>query len=218
MELKNAVAVCLISVFSATLVVLIARALDLQAASRIEPQLAQIVDELRSLRKSGGISTSSSGVTEKETLKDGVIVYYFHSNMRCPTCRSIETQSHKTVESDFAAQLSSGEVVWKTVNYEQPSAADLAKKFEIQMPVVVVAKMKDGQIADWKRLDQVWALVGDKPAFAKYVHSEISEMLGAGGGQPTLAPSTDPVELPIPNVEANDAPPLPAPNKIPLPE
>ena len=37
MELKNALAVCLISMFSATLVVLIARALDLQAASRLEP-------------------------------------------------------------------------------------------------------------------------------------------------------------------------------------
>ena len=37
------------------------------------------------------------------------------------------------------------------------------------MPVVVLAKMKAGQIEDWKRLDEVWALVGDKPAFASYV-------------------------------------------------
>jgi len=43
MELKNAVTVCLISLFSATLVMLIARALDLQAANRLEPQLAKIV-------------------------------------------------------------------------------------------------------------------------------------------------------------------------------
>ena len=47
MELKNAVAVCLISLFSATLVVLIARSLDSQAASQLEPQLASIVEELR---------------------------------------------------------------------------------------------------------------------------------------------------------------------------
>ena len=44
MELKNAVAVCLISLVSATLVVLIARSLDNQAASRLEPQLAQIAE------------------------------------------------------------------------------------------------------------------------------------------------------------------------------
>jgi len=64
MDLKNAVAVCLISLFSASLVVMIARALDSQAASRIEPQLAQIVEELQALRKSGGIAalpTSANG-------------------------------------------------------------------------------------------------------------------------------------------------------------
>ena len=52
MDLKNAVAVCLISLFSATLVVLIARALDSQAASRLEPQLASIVEELRASAQS----------------------------------------------------------------------------------------------------------------------------------------------------------------------
>lgn len=50
MELKNAVAVCLISFFSATLVVLIARSLDNQAASRLEPRLTQIAEELHALR------------------------------------------------------------------------------------------------------------------------------------------------------------------------
>ena len=59
MELKNAVAVCLISLFSATLVVLIARSLDSQAASRLEPQLAEIVEELRALREGGGIAAPS---------------------------------------------------------------------------------------------------------------------------------------------------------------
>ena len=53
MNLKNAVAVCLISLCSATLVVLIARALDSQAASRLEPQLANIVEELRAMSQAG---------------------------------------------------------------------------------------------------------------------------------------------------------------------
>ena len=43
MELKNAVTICLISLFSATLVLLIARALDLQAVARLEPQLTRIL-------------------------------------------------------------------------------------------------------------------------------------------------------------------------------
>ena len=169
MELKNAVAVCLISLFSATLVVLIARSLDSQAASRLEPQLASIVEELRALRGQGGIAAAPGAPTKAETVSDGLVVYYFHSNVRCPTCRSIESQAQETVQTHFASQLSDGEMVWKIVNYEQASAKPLADKFQIQMPVVVLAKMKDGKIEDWKRLDEVWAMVGDKPAFAKYV-------------------------------------------------
>ena len=119
MELKNAVAVCLISLFSATLVVLIARSLDSQAASRLEPQLASIVEELRALRGQGGIAAAPGTPTKAETVSDGLVVYYFHSNIRCPTCRSIESQAQETVQTHFASQLSNGEVIWKIVNYEQ---------------------------------------------------------------------------------------------------
>ena len=217
MDLKNAVAVCLISLFSATLVVLIARALDSQAASRLEPQLASIVEELQAIRKQGGIAASPGTAANTETAADGLVVYYFHSNTRCPTCQSIESQAKDTVQTDFASQLTSGEVSWKVLNYEQPANAQLAKKFEIQMPVVVLAKMKAGQVEDWKRLDEVWALVGDKPAFAKYVRDQITRMLAPTSGRrrrnrsrprrrflfrcrdsPPGAPAKEPLAIPVP--------------------
>ena len=65
MDLKNAVAVCLISFFSATLVLLIARALDLQAAARLEPQLARIVEQLEMIRQGGAIARVGGAATEK---------------------------------------------------------------------------------------------------------------------------------------------------------
>ncbi len=111
MDLKNAVAVCLISLFSATLVVLIARSLDSQAASRLEPQLASIVEELQAIRKQGGIAASPGTASSTETAADGLVVYYFHSNTRCPTCQSIESQAKDTVQTDFASQLTSGAIV-----------------------------------------------------------------------------------------------------------
>jgi hypothetical protein len=226
MELKNAIAVCLISLFSATLVVLIARALDLQTAARIEPQLASIAEELQALRKQGGIAASPTAAAKNEAADDGLIVYYFHSNTRCPTCQSIESQSHDAVKSDFATQLSQGQVTWKVLNYEQPASAGLAKKFDIQMPVVVLAKMKDGQVQDWKRLDEVWGLVGDKPAFAAYVRGEIRRMLGGGSDvapsasasndKPVSASTAPPRDLPVP---APASLPLPAPKAdLPLPK
>jgi len=215
-ELKNAVAVCLISLLSATLVVMIARALDSQAAARIEPQLARIVEELQAIRKQGGIAQAPTLAAKSDSVGDGLVVYYFHSNARCPTCQAIESQSHETLQADFAAFLKRGEIAWKVLNYEQPAVKPLAEKFEILMPVVVLAKMKGGQVQDWKRLDEVWGLVGDKPAFAAFLRGEIQQMLGAAAGPARPAPASEkkpasatpaPPDLPLPAPPAN--PPAP---------
>jgi hypothetical protein len=216
MDLKNAIAVCLISLFSATLVVLVARALDSQAASRLDPQLASIVEELQAIRKQGGIAAPTGTASGNDAVADGLVVYYFHSNTRCPTCQAIESQANDTVHGDFASQLTSGEIVWKVLNYEQPVNAQLTKKFEIQMPVVVLARMKAGQIEDWKRLDEVWALVGDKPAFAQYVREQITKMLGAGK-QPTPTESvTTTSAIPLPSDASGDS--AEQPSAIPVPQ
>jgi hypothetical protein len=215
MELKNAVAVCLISLFSATLVVLIARALDNQAASRLEPQLASIVQELRALRGQGGVAAVPGAAADTETIGDGVVVYYFHGNTRCPTCRSIESQAHETVRNQFTSQLSAGEVSWKTLNFEQPAGRPLAAKFEISSSTVVLAKVKDGQVADWKRLEQVWALEGDKPAFAEYVSGEIEKMLAADEKPRSAADQTPGSTIPIPKADSAPAKQTPA---IPIPQ
>lgn len=223
MELKNAVAVCLISLFSATLVVLIARSLDSQAASRLEPQLARIVEELEAIRKQGGIAASPGNASGTETAADGLVVYYFHSNTRCPTCQSIESQAKNVVQADFAAQVASGEIVWKVLNYEQLANAELAKKFDIQVPVVVLARMRAGKIEEWNRLDEVWGLFSDKPAFAKYVRDEIAQMLRSEKKLTFAEPSTGgkavsrPTDKP-PKAGAAKAPAAKEPLDLPIPE
>lgn len=217
MELKNALAVCLISLFSATLVVLIARSLDSQAASRIEPQLARIVEQLEAIRTSGGISLGTEAAPSPGSPVDGVVVYYFHGNVRCPTCRSIEAQAHAVVQQDFADDIKSGDLSWKILNYEEADGARLGARFEVQMPVLVIARIENGKVAQWKRLDAVWALVGDEPAFAEYVRDEIGGMLDATETSSEVSPPRDDESVVQP-AEESDALPLPTgPSLIPNP-
>lgn len=218
MELKNAVAVCLIAMFSATLVVLIARSLDNQAASRLEPQLARIAEELRAVRTQGGIAVAAGNSAAAQALDDGLVVYYFHGEIRCPTCRAIESQSHETVENDFAEQLRSGEMAWRIVNYEKPESADLAKKFDVHMANVVLARMDGGEIKNWKRLDQVWALVGDKPAFAEFVRTEIGQMLAESTPPADPPEESNLLDLPLPVMSPPPLPQSDVPVDVPLPE
>ena len=78
--------------------------------------------------------------------------------------------------------------------------------------------MKGGEIDQWKRLDRVWALVGDKPGYAAYLRDEIRQMIGAAEPQPTLAPSSGE------NSGAKDSVPGPAdkpaspPGDLPIPQ
>lgn len=179
MDLKNAVAVCLISLFSATVVLLIARSLDLHVASQLEPSLSKIAAELEAIRKQGGGVAVSADAASATELRDGLMVYYFHGKQRCPSCRAIESQAYEVLEKDFAEPLAEGKIVWEVVNYEKPSAAALAKAFDVKMAVVVLAKMNQGRIERWKRLDEVWGLYDDPPAFAKFVRDEVAAMLPA---------------------------------------
>ena len=209
MELKNALSICLIALFSATLVLLVARFLDSQAASRLEPQLARIVEELQALREQGSLVSGSGDVRPTKVTDSGLVVYYFHGSVRCATCEAIESQSHETLEKEFALPLERGDIVWKVLDYEVEANADLKKQFEIQVPVVVLAQLKNGEVANWRRLDQVWALWDDKPAFAQFIRGEIQAMLdgAANNAEPAtgkeqendLPAGIDPASLPLPS-------------------
>jgi hypothetical protein len=75
--------------------------------------------------------------------------------------------------------------------------------------------MKGGQIQDWRRLDEVWALVGDKPAFAKFIREQVEQMLS--GVKPTAAATLKP-SLPRPEIPTPVLPVPPARPNIPLPK
>ncbi len=223
MELKKAVAFCLITFFSASMVVLIARALDLQGASRLEPVLVELTDEVRLLRKQVASLKLADGLevanVPSESLEDGLVVYYFHSNTRCPTCESIEKQTHDALTANFSDQLDRGEVAWQVVNYEKSGNERFAIEFGVQMPTVVLAQMKAGELEAWKRLDQVWGLVGDPTGFGDFIKGQIASALR---GELKATDEAKTVEVPSRDVPPALPQPLPLPTEttpaIPLPE
>jgi hypothetical protein len=218
MELKTAVSVCLISLFSATLVVLIARSLDMQTTARLEPKLTRIVEHLEAIRTARDVPTTPAATVEDHPLRDGLVVYYFHANRRCPTCRAIESQSHESVQANFAERLDSGEMAWQTANFEDPAVSELANKFKILTSSVVLARMEEGRIEQWKRLDRLWGLVGNKAAFAEYLLVEIGRMLSASPDASSPAQEHEGPATRAPAGEPDDPPLSSGASKIPIPQ
>ncbi len=108
---------------------------------------------------------------------DQVVVYYFHGTMRCVTCRRIEAYAKEAVESSFGAELEDGRLVWREVDVESPGNGHFVTDFELATRSVVVARYHGGERREWKRLDRVWQLVGDKPAFLDFVRAETAALL-----------------------------------------
>jgi len=108
-----------------------------------------------------------------EPLRDGVMVYYFHGNTRCPTCQTIESYAHEAVQAGFAEELNNGRLRWQVLNYEQPGNEHFDTDYQIVAPTVILARFQGGKQTAWKNLNRVWELVGDKKAFLKYVQDEL---------------------------------------------
>ena len=55
-------------------------------------------------------------------------VYYFHYTRRCTTCQAVETESQKAIQTLYPEQTKKGLIIFKSVNLDDKTSEDLAKK------------------------------------------------------------------------------------------
>jgi hypothetical protein len=116
----------------------------------------------------------SSAIAENSTT---VIAYYFHPTIRCHTCLAIEADAERAIKNNFPQQIAKESLVWVPVNLDDSVGEDFKKQFNISGSTLVIVKMQDGKVTDFKKLEKVWQLVGDNQAFSEYVTGEINGYL-----------------------------------------
>lgn len=124
-------------------------------------------------------TTERAALTTEQLPDHALVVYYFHGDTRCPTCRTIENYSQEAVQAAFATELAENKLLWKVVNYEQPENSHFVTEYELVSPTVVLVRTAKSQVVDWRDLVRVWELVGDRDAFTEYIQSETRSMLGS---------------------------------------
>lgn len=106
-----------------------------------------------------------------------VVVYYLHGNRRCATCQKLEEYSQEAVTSGFDDQLKSGAVDWQVVNFESEGNEHFAKDYQLFSQSLILSRQVKGQETEWKSLDSIWLLVGDKEKYLGYVTHELQAFL-----------------------------------------
>jgi len=67
----------------------------------------------------------------KNSMETKLIVYYFHGTHRCATCRAIEENTKKVLETKFGNELANGTIQMKIINYDDKTNRELTEKFEV---------------------------------------------------------------------------------------
>ncbi len=127
----------------------------------------------RSVEKKNG--NPAPAVATGRVKGDQIIAYYLHGMFRCTTCNKIEETAREVVHTRFAKELQDGRLEWKTGNFQEDET--LAKRYKIAASTLVLIHQKDGKDIRFEKLDDVWKLVEDQPAFVGYVEGKIKSFL-----------------------------------------
>jgi hypothetical protein len=120
------------------------------------------------------VAEPTSGKSNKTPLPNRIIVYYFHTTYRCPTCYKIEQYTKEAVEAGFSQALSEGRLQFLALNVEESANTHFVQDYKLYTKSVVVADIKEGKQVRWKNLEKVWEFVGNKQDFFKYIQDEVN--------------------------------------------
>lgn len=105
-----------------------------------------------------------------------VVVYAAHMTFRCPECNQIEWLARELIETEFAVELASGLLAFRSVDYLRDPA--FARRYDISSSTLVIVRTENGVEQDFQRLDDVWVKVRDREEYFAYVRAAIRASLG----------------------------------------
>ena len=113
--------------------------------------------------------------------KDRVVAMYFHRTQRCPTCQKMGSYTEEAIKTGFTKQLKDRTVEFHYIDFQDEKNAAFTKAYKITGPALIVARVKDNKVAEFKDLKDIWSNVNDKEAFMKYVQGHVTAYLSGKG-------------------------------------
>jgi hypothetical protein len=111
-----------------------------------------------------------------------LVVYYFHGNKRCRTCRTIEAYTAEAIKTGFEDELQSGRLEWKVVNVDDAENEHFVQDYQLTTRTVVLVDIDQGNERKWTKLERVWDLVQNKEEFVDYITENTNTYLAEHDG------------------------------------
>lgn len=121
--------------------------------------------------------SSASVSTATPVISDRVVAYYFHTNVRCVSCKKIEEYAREAIEKGFPTELQDGRLAFEVVNVEEPWNKHFIHEYQLVSKSLVIALMAGDRRVRSKNLDGVWRYLGSHDTFVSYVRAETQAFL-----------------------------------------
>lgn len=131
----------------------------------------------KSARNEGSSPEQDTAAQKTEKGCDKVIVYYFHGNFRCYSCKLIEQYTKEAVEKFFIEKMKSGTLEFKPVNIDEKENKHFIKDYHLYTKSVVVSLIKGEKEQSFKNLEKVWQYLKNRDKFFNYIKEETEETL-----------------------------------------
>lgn len=105
------------------------------------------------------------------------IVYYFRTTGRCHSCIEMERLTKETIEKNFAKEIKSGLVEFRSVDVETSENGHYIKDYGLYTKSVIISEVKNGKEVRWKNLDQIWRKLGNRTEFSNYINQETRDFM-----------------------------------------
>lgn len=114
----------------------------------------------------------------QKTAEPTLMVYYFHTTVRCKSCHNIEEYTKETLTQHYKDQLADKTIVFNPVNVDTKGNQHFMQDYGLYTKSVVLSLRKDGEEIKAKNLEKVWQYLNNKDKFIGYVKDQIDGMLG----------------------------------------
>lgn len=106
-----------------------------------------------------------------------VLVTYFYTNYRCPTCKKLEAYSREAIERGFPLELEAKKIVFRTLNMQEPDNHHYSEDYKLYTKSLILSLTRNGKEVKWKNLADIWKLVRNQEKFTEYVQRETQAYL-----------------------------------------
>jgi len=138
---------------------------------------AAMAEEPADDNTAAAVISDSAAVSDSTNPVGKIYAFYFHGDVRCATCMKLEAYSGEALTAGFEKELGDSTLVWQTVNFDEEANKHYIDDFQLYTKALVLARVVDGKITEWKNLDKIWQLVDDKDKYLEYVRTETRKFI-----------------------------------------